>query len=89
MDTIEISEAKTRLDELVSGLRPGDEIILSRDDVPVAKVLPLPPRPKTGGELAKLWHTRFHLTPEEAADFERDLEESRRNLPALKAPAWE
>lgn len=89
MSTIELSEAKAKLDELVSALRPGDEIILSRGDVPVAKVVPLPTRPKTGGELAKLWPNWHHLTEEEAADFERDLEESRRNLLPLKAPTWE
>jgi antitoxin (DNA-binding transcriptional repressor) of toxin-antitoxin stability system len=86
---IELSEAQTRLDDLVSALRPGDEIILSRNHIPVAKVSSLQPRAKTGAELAKLWPKWHHLTEEEAADFERDLAESRRNLPMPKAPTWE
>jgi hypothetical protein len=43
--------------------------------------------PKTGAELAALWPGCFHLSPAEANDFARDLEDARQNPP--KALMWE
>ncbi len=44
-------------------------------------------KPKTGAELAALWPMCFHLTPQEADEFARDLEAARQSPP--KALAWE
>ena len=44
-------------------------------------------KPKTGAELAALWPNSFHLTPQEADEFARDLEAAHQNPP--KALAWE
>jgi antitoxin (DNA-binding transcriptional repressor) of toxin-antitoxin stability system len=38
--TLSIDEAAAKLDELVGSLNPGDEIVLTRDDRPVARILP-------------------------------------------------
>jgi antitoxin (DNA-binding transcriptional repressor) of toxin-antitoxin stability system len=37
--TISLEEAQTRLPELVAGLGPGEEVILTRDDEPVARLV--------------------------------------------------
>jgi hypothetical protein len=44
---------------------------------------------KTGGELARLWPRLPHLTPGEAADFERDLVAARAAVGGQTAPEWE
>ena len=44
---------------------------------------------KTGGELARLWSRLPHLTPDEAADFERDLAAARGAAGGQAAPTWE
>ncbi|HXR08550.1 MAG TPA: type II toxin-antitoxin system Phd/YefM family antitoxin [Candidatus Acidoferrum sp.] len=49
MQTVTISDAKARLDDIVGKLHPGEEIILTKDEQPVARLLPFspsrPPRP--------------------------------------------
>ncbi|MCX6982795.1 MAG: hypothetical protein NTV08_18890 [Verrucomicrobia bacterium] len=44
---------------------------------------------KTGGELARSWSGLPHLTPDEAADFERDLVAARAAAGGQAAPEWE
>jgi hypothetical protein len=44
-------------------------------------------KPKTGAELAALWLDSFHLAPQEAHDFARDLEAARQS--PTKAVTWE
>jgi antitoxin (DNA-binding transcriptional repressor) of toxin-antitoxin stability system len=41
--TVDVSEAKTHLPELLSLLSPGSEIILTRDETPVARLVPVAP----------------------------------------------
>ena len=38
--TVPIEKAAANLSELVGGLRPGDEIVLTEEDRPVARILP-------------------------------------------------
>ena len=45
--TLTIEQAAARLPELVESLAPGDEIVLTADDRPVAKIVPQPsPKPR-------------------------------------------
>ncbi len=44
--TIALEDIKVTLPELLDGLSPGDEVILTRNDQPVAKLLSGPPRPR-------------------------------------------
>jgi antitoxin (DNA-binding transcriptional repressor) of toxin-antitoxin stability system len=44
--TIAIEEAVAKLAESVKALKPGDEIILTLHDQPVAKIVPCEPAPK-------------------------------------------
>jgi antitoxin (DNA-binding transcriptional repressor) of toxin-antitoxin stability system len=39
--TVDVSEAKTQLPELLSLLSPGSEIILTQDETPVARLIPV------------------------------------------------
>lgn len=38
--TISIEQAAAKLSELIGALRPGDEIVLTRHEQPVARILP-------------------------------------------------
>lgn len=44
--TITIGEAQVRLSDLISQLAPGEEIIITENDQPVAKVVVLPKPPQ-------------------------------------------
>lgn len=50
--TIPVSEAEGKLAELIAGLAPGEEVVLTRDDRPVARLVgSVPPslRPRQPG----------------------------------------
>lgn len=40
MERVKIHEAKTNFSKLVSRVEEGEEIVIQRDDVPVAKLVP-------------------------------------------------
>ena len=41
MATITIPEAQANLPEIVENLKPGEEVILTRNEQPVAKLIPI------------------------------------------------
>ena len=41
MPTLTIEEVQLRLPQIIDELRPGDELIITRGDKPVARLLPL------------------------------------------------
>jgi antitoxin (DNA-binding transcriptional repressor) of toxin-antitoxin stability system len=41
--TVTLEEAQKSLPELIAGLKPGDDLIITRESQPVAQVLPLGP----------------------------------------------
>ena len=43
MKTVPVSEAQTRLSELIDAAAAGDEVIITRDGTPVAKIVPTAP----------------------------------------------
>lgn len=45
MTTLSVSEVQSRLPQLIDGLRPGDEVVITRDEKPVARLV-APPPPK-------------------------------------------
>jgi antitoxin (DNA-binding transcriptional repressor) of toxin-antitoxin stability system len=47
MTTVSLEEAQTRLSELVAQLRPGEEVILTRQDQPIARLIRVPVKPHT------------------------------------------
>jgi antitoxin (DNA-binding transcriptional repressor) of toxin-antitoxin stability system len=43
MQTVTIQEAQSRLIEIIDKLPPGEEIVITRDDMPVATIRATPP----------------------------------------------
>lgn len=74
--TISVEEAQARLKELIDQLAPGEEVILTENQVPVAKLvgerLSHPPRPAPGLGKGSILHM--------AADFDESMEEFREYL---------
>ena len=46
--TITIEEAQAKLRELIHRLKPGEEVIITENQQPVAKLVNEPPKPTTG-----------------------------------------
>jgi prevent-host-death family protein len=47
MTTVTIHEAKTHLSRLINAVLAGEEVVLARGKIPVARIVPLnPPMPK-------------------------------------------
>lgn len=70
MVVISIDEAKERLPELIDNLRPGEPVVITREQRPVAQLVPLPPaahQPMYGSCRDKL--VILHEDDEHLADF--------------------
>lgn len=67
MSKVTIEEAQTHLAELIDNLAPGEEVVITRDDQPVAQLIGLPselPHPVPGrcqGMLTVLSEDDEHL----------------------------
>ena len=71
MTTISIQEAQAKLSELIHGLTPGAEVIITEDNQPVARLVPAestPPCPPR--RLGTLRGTVRHMAPDFAAPLE-------------------
>ena len=85
---ITVTEAARNFSDLVSRVHyQGGTTILVKGGKPMVKLSPAS-RPKTGRELAALWPSRPGLSPDEAASFEGDLNDSRKRLGPLSSK-WE
>jgi antitoxin (DNA-binding transcriptional repressor) of toxin-antitoxin stability system len=62
MQTLPLDQAEGHLAEILEKLRPGEEIVLTRDDKPVATLRAAPPReaPRFG----TLRGTILHMAPD-------------------------
>ncbi len=57
MTTITVEEAQARLSQLIDGLAPGEELVITRNAQPIAQLVGLPtekPRPVPGRGRGKL-----------------------------------
>jgi prevent-host-death family protein len=72
MSTVSVREAQARLSELIRKLKPDDEVVITENDEPVARLLPASARPKKR-TLGSLRGTVTHM----AADFDAPLHEFR------------
>ena len=61
-------------------LASADGVLLLDAGKPVAKLLPIRRRAKTGREIAANWPARPHLSPADAEALGRDIGEARRCL---------
>ena len=57
----------------------GEKFLLTRANRPVAAIVPVP-RVRKLSELAEILASLPHLTPEEAEDFGRDIDEARERM---------
>ena len=64
MATITIEEAQAHLAEIIQKLPPGGEIVLTRDDHPVATLKATPSLPRTAPQLGTLKGTILHIAPD-------------------------
>ena len=48
MNAITIEEAQAKLPDLIHNLTPGDEVVITENNQPVAKLVSELPKPKTG-----------------------------------------
>ncbi len=46
--TVTIQEAQARLPDLIHNLVPGDDLVITENNLPVAKLVSEPPKPKPG-----------------------------------------
>jgi prevent-host-death family protein len=51
MKTVGVHEAKTQLSRLLESVEKGEEILIARSGKPVAKLVPVKPRPRRPGRL--------------------------------------
>jgi prevent-host-death family protein len=83
MAVVKIHDAKTNLSKLIARVEAGEEIIIARDDKPVAKLVPAEPkkrRPQFGALKGQLPHIpdKFFFDPmpeEELAAWEGGSDE--------------
>ena len=70
MDTINIHEAKTNLSKLLERVRAGEEIVISRRGVPIARLCPLKsPKKRSPGLLKGVVDEAFFVPlPDEELD---------------------
>lgn len=54
MQTVTVHEAKTHMSKLLARVEAGEEIVLARGKIPVAKIVPLNPAPVKKRELGWL-----------------------------------
>ena len=73
MPTVTLEEAKAHLDQLIAELRPGDAIIITRDQKPVARLAAIEEAARPARRLGTLKGTILHMAP----DFDAPLEDFR------------
>jgi antitoxin (DNA-binding transcriptional repressor) of toxin-antitoxin stability system len=65
MQTVTLEEAQARLAEIIDELSPGEEIIITRDDKPVATVRATQPAPaRKSRQLGTLKGTVLYMAPD-------------------------
>lgn len=63
MQTITLEEAQGHLAELIEKLMPGEEVVLTRDDKPVATIRAAPP-PREAPRFGTLKRTILFIAPD-------------------------
>ena len=72
MSTLTIQEAQAQLTDLIHRLVPGDEVVITENNLPVAKLVPTTPGPsKKLRQLGTLKGTVLYMAP----DFDAPLED--------------
>jgi prevent-host-death family protein len=73
MPTVTLEDAKAHLDELIEQLQPGDAIIITRDQKPIARLTGAEETPRPMRRLGTLKGSVLSMAP----DFDAPLEDFR------------
>lgn len=72
MTTVTLKEAQSALADLIHRLSPGEEVVITENDQPVARLVPTPVIPKMSKrELGTMKGTVLYMAP----DFDAPLED--------------
>ncbi len=83
MTRISATEASRNFSDILNRAQyRGESFEVTRSGEVVARIEPARRKRMTVGEFRELWANRKRLEPEEALQFEKDLEEIRANAPA-------
>jgi antitoxin (DNA-binding transcriptional repressor) of toxin-antitoxin stability system len=77
MSTVTLKDAQARLPELIAGLRPGEEIVITRDETPVARLVAEAPPQRQPRRPGTLKGTVLYMAP----DFDAPLDEFKEYMP--------
>ncbi len=64
MQTITVEEAQNHLAEIIDKLPPGEEVVLTRDDKPVATIRATPPMAREAPRFGTLKGTILYIAPD-------------------------
>ncbi|MDD5037624.1 MAG: type II toxin-antitoxin system prevent-host-death family antitoxin [Methylococcaceae bacterium] len=71
MATVSLLEAQTKLSELIHALRPGEEVIITENSQPIARLQAAPIQPRQTRRPGTLRGTVLHMAP----DFDAPLDD--------------
>jgi antitoxin (DNA-binding transcriptional repressor) of toxin-antitoxin stability system len=72
MTSVTIQEAQSRLTDLIHRLSPGEEVVITENDQPIARIVPTPVRAKkTARQLGTMRGSVLYMAP----DFDAPLED--------------
>jgi antitoxin (DNA-binding transcriptional repressor) of toxin-antitoxin stability system len=71
MPTVTLQEAQSRLSDLIHNLAPGEEVVITENDQPLARLTLAAPRERKPRQLGTLKGTVLYMAP----DFDEPLED--------------
>ena len=77
MTTVTLKEAQSALADLTHRLSPGEEVVITENDRPVARLVPTPAMPKTAHrQLGTMKGSVLYMAP----DFDAPLEDFKESM---------
>jgi antitoxin (DNA-binding transcriptional repressor) of toxin-antitoxin stability system len=64
MQTIDVQQAESHLAEIIENLSPGEEVVLTRDDKPVATIRATPSEARPRRKFGTLKGTILYIAPD-------------------------
>ena len=64
MQTIEVEQAESRLAEIIEELSPGEEVVLTRGDKPVATIRATPETPRKAPQFGTMRGSILYIAPD-------------------------
>ncbi len=64
MQTIEIDQAEGHLAEIIEKLSPGEDVVVTRDDKPVATIRATPDSPRKAPQFGTMRGTILYIAPD-------------------------